>query len=203
MPRDPFDLDRIQKPQGFSVRNLILSAVLPVGLTIFLFMWVAFYMVIPTLQNNLMESRKEMTRELTNTVWALLKNYEQKVRAGKLSLEEAQQQALSQIRVIQYGPEQKDYFWVNDMHSRMIMHPYRTDLEGQDLTDFRDENGVYLFREFVKTVQEDGQGYVEYLWQWHDDPSRIVSKLSFVKGFEPWGWIIGTGIYIDDVKFNQ
>ena len=52
----------------------------------------------------------------------------------------------------------------------------------------------------VEVCKQEGSGFVEYMWQWKDDASRIVPKLSYVKGFEPWDWIIGTGIYIEDVK---
>ncbi len=54
--------------------------------------------------------------------------------------------------------------------------------------------------DFVKTVQSSNEGYVSYMWQWKDNPDNIVPKLSFVKAFAPWGWIIGTGIYLDDVQ---
>ena len=79
------------------------------------------------------------------------------------------------------------------------MHPYRTDLENRDISGFQDSNGKYLFVEFVKIVKQQGSGYVDYLWQWKDDSKKISPKRSYVKGFEPWGWIIGTGMYIDDV----
>ncbi len=82
----------------------------------------------------------------------------------------------------------------------MVMHPYRTDLNGQDLAGFSDPRGVPIFVEFADLVQREGQGYVDYVWQWQDDPERLEPKESYVKGFEPWGWIIGTGIYIDDVR---
>jgi PAS domain S-box-containing protein/putative nucleotidyltransferase with HDIG domain len=81
----------------------------------------------------------------------------------------------------------------------MIMHPYRSDLDGTDISGFKDPNGKRLFVEFVKTVQRQGAGYIDYMWQWKDDPKKIVPKISYVKGFPPWGWIVGTGLYIDDV----
>ncbi len=86
------------------------------------------------------------------------------------------------------------------MVPRVIMHPYRRDLEGKDLSDFQDTNGNHLFDEFVKTVRQQGAGYVNYQWQWKDDPEKISPKMSYIKGFEPWGWIIGTGLYIEDVR---
>jgi signal transduction histidine kinase len=80
------------------------------------------------------------------------------------------------------------------------MHPYRPDLEGKDISGFTDPNGKRLFVEFVKVVKANSAGYVDYEWQWKDDPNRIVPKISYVKGFLPWGWIVGTGIYVEDVR---
>ncbi|MCP5053033.1 MAG: PAS domain S-box protein, partial [bacterium] len=92
--------------------------------------------------------------------------------------------------------------WINDMHPRMVMHPYKPQLEGQDLSGEagEDPTGKKLFVQMAEVCKKNGSGYVEYMWQWKDDPTRIVPKLSYVKHFEPWDWIIGTGIYIEDVK---
>jgi len=79
------------------------------------------------------------------------------------------------------------------------MHPYRSDLEGKGTSDSQDLNLKYVLDECVKVVQQHGAGYVEYLWQWKDDPAIIVWKMSYAKGFKPWGWIIGTGMYLNDV----
>jgi PAS domain S-box-containing protein len=114
--------------------------------------------------------------------------------------DEAQKTVIAQIRKIRYGSEGKDYFWINDMHPRMIMHPYRSDLEGKDITDYTDSKGKQLFVEFVKVVEQHGAGYVDYMWQWKDSPKIIVPKTSYVRGFKAWGWIIGTGVYIEDVE---
>ncbi len=137
---------------------------------------------------------------MTETVWSLLESYHEREISGELTREDAQERAKSRIRKLRYGTEKKDYFWINDMHPRMIMHPYRVDLEGEDISTFKDPNGVFLFNEFVKTVKNNRSGYVDYLWQWKDDPKRISPKSSYVRGFEPWGWIIGTGMYVDDVN---
>ena len=82
----------------------------------------------------------------------------------------------------------------------MIMHPYRSDLDGKDISTFKDQNGKHLFVEFVRVVQQQGAGFVGYMWQWKDEAERIVPKTSYVKGFQPWGWIIGTGLYVDDIE---
>jgi signal transduction histidine kinase len=82
----------------------------------------------------------------------------------------------------------------------MIMHPYRPDLEGRDVSDFIDPSGKRLFVEMVAVVEMHTAGFVDYFWQWKGDPKKIVSKISYVKGFAPWGWIVGTGIYVEDVR---
>ncbi len=98
-----------------------------------------------------------------------------------------------------FGPDRQDYFWINDYHPRMIMHPFRPDMEGQDLSGFEDPDGLRLFQAMVDTVQADGSGHVEYQWQYYDQQERIEPKISYVAGFEPWQWIVGTGVYINDV----
>ncbi len=97
-----------------------------------------------------------------------------------------------------YGPDGKDYFWVNDMDAVVLMHPIKPSLNGKDLTDLKDPDGTYIFREFVKTCREDGEGFVPYRWPkpGSDEPVR---KLSYVRLFEPWNWVIGTGVYLDDI----
>ena len=100
---------------------------------------------------------------------------------------------------MRWGDEGKDYFWITDTHPTMIMHPYLPELDGQDLTTYKDKAGKHLFVEMVDEVETDGSGFVEYYWQYKDDPSRIVPKLSYVQEFKPWQWVVGTGIYVDDV----
>jgi signal transduction histidine kinase len=116
-----------------------------------------------------------------------------------MTRDQAQAAAIAHVRGLRYGYNFKDYFWINDMQPRMIVHPYRPDLEGKDISTFTDPAGKRLFVACVEIVKASGAGYVNYQWQWMDDPTRIVPKISYVMGFKPWGWIIGTGIYVEDV----
>jgi len=102
------------------------------------------------------------------------------------------------IGAIRYGAENKDYFWINDMHPTMIMHPFKPQLDGKDLSAIKDPNGKKLFVEFVKVCGDKGEGFVDYYWPKYG-ADKPQPKLSFVKLFKKWGWIIGTGIYIDDI----
>ncbi|MGE4561217.1 MAG: cache domain-containing protein, partial [Desulfobulbus sp.] len=146
-----------------------------------------------------MARKKEMIREQTETAWSLLNDYHDRELSGELSTGEAQLRAILRIGKLRYGPEKKDYFWINDMTPRIIMHPYRPDLVQKNVSGFKDPHGKRLFLEMAQLAQKQGGGYVAYMWQWKDDPEKIVPKISYVKKFEPWQWVIGTGMYTDDV----
>ncbi len=179
-----------------------LRLILPALLAVALFIISIFAVIIPAFRSTIMDRKREMIRELTNSAWSVLHEYNVEEKKGHLTTEEAQKRAISDIRFLRYGEERKDYFWITDMHPRMIMHPYQPNLEGQDLSGDagRDHTGKKLFVEMVDVCKKNGSGYVEYMWQWKDDPSRIVPKVSYVKGFAPWGWIVGSGIYVEDVR---
>lgn len=102
------------------------------------------------------------------------------------------------IGALRYGRDGKDYFWINDETPKMIMHPLKPELNGQDLSGFSDPNGKKLFVEMARVCREQKEGLVEYMWPkpGHNNP---VAKTSFVKLFDPWGWIVGTGVYLDDI----
>ncbi|MCP4691618.1 MAG: two component system sensor protein [Desulfobacterales bacterium] len=172
----------------------------PVALTVALFVTTIFLLILPMLENYLMAGKRETIRSLTEVACSAVGAFEEKERSGLLSGERARSMAMEHLRRLRHGPESKDYFWVNDLGPSMIMHPYRTDLEGRDVSDFIDPDGKRIFVECVDAVKARGAGFVDYRWQWKDDPDRIVPKISYVKGFEPWGWIIGTGIYVEDVR---
>jgi len=155
---------------------------------------------LPLVEDRLLAYKKEMLRELTRTAIQTLAYYHDQEQRGVLSRSEAQQRAIRLLEGMRYGPEDKDYFWINDFKPEIIMHPYRRDLVGDNVSDYADPNGKFLFREFVRIAQNEGRGFVHYMWQWKDDPSRIVPKISYVETFTPWRWIVGTGIYFEDVR---
>lgn len=81
----------------------------------------------------------------------------------------------------------------------MLMHPNFPELDGKNLSNDRDPAGKYLFVEMVNICNEKGEGFVDYMWP-KPGTTRPVPKLSYVKLFKPWGWIVGSGIYVDDVQ---
>ena len=182
------------------INKFIISIVLPSILAIVLFILSFYLVLIPLFENNMMDRKKDMISELTNTALSLVNEYYVDYRSGALLEQEAMSMAAERIGEMRYGDDRKDYFWITDMRPYMVMHPYRKELNGTDLSDYIDPDGKKLFVESVKVVEEKGEGFIDYKWQWKDDTTMIVPKLSYVKGFDEWQWIIGTGIYLEDVK---
>jgi diguanylate cyclase (GGDEF)-like protein/PAS domain S-box-containing protein len=187
------------RPMNLKMLIKNIKIVIPIWTVFIVFALSIFFIFIPSLKNNLIDQKREMINKLTDSAVSLLFEYNEMVLTGELKLEEAKARALNQIRSLRYGSEGKDYFWINDMHPFMLMHPYRSDLEGRDLTLFKDKKGNYPFIAMIEKVMNSGGGFVNYYWQWKDEPHKIVPKISYVKGFKPWGWVVGTGIYTEDV----
>ncbi|HSL96796.1 MAG TPA: DUF294 nucleotidyltransferase-like domain-containing protein [Thermoleophilia bacterium] len=180
--------------------GFIVRIVLPAALTGALFVLAVFLVLIPSLESQLLQGKKETAQELTRVAVSILDEYYAEEQAGSLTREEAQREAAARIELLRYGEEGKDYFWITDMGPTMVVHPYLPELDGQDLSDYEDLRGTRMFVAFVEAVREQDSGFVDYYWQWKDDPDRVVPKLSYVEAFRPWGWVVGTGIYIEDVQ---
>jgi methyl-accepting chemotaxis protein len=116
----------------------------------------------------------------------------------ELAEQRFQLEAKEQIGKLRFGADNGDYFFIIDTDANMVMHPINPALDGQNLNDHQDPDGTYLFREMVSVSRQQGEGFVSYRWPkpGEQDP---VPKQSFVKLFDEWGWIVGTGIYIDDI----
>jgi len=117
-------------------------------------------------------------------------------KRGEESEEIAKAKAAARIGKMRYG--NGDYFWINNL-SQMIMHPVKPELIGQDIKGIKDPAGRATFYDAAVLAQRDGSGFIEYQWP---KPGKDAPqpKLSFVTEFVPWGWMIGTGVYIDDIE---
>ncbi len=180
--------------------KFFLGIILPTLLAIIISVVSIYVIIIPAFKDSFLDSKKEMTRELTNVAWNILVFYEEKEKQGLLQKDQAQQHAIEEIRHLRYGKDNKDYFWITDMHPRMIMHPYSPELVGKDLTDHLDTDGTPVFIKMKELATENQSGYLNYTWHTKYDDLKAVQKLSYVKNFTPWQWVIGTGVFLDDVE---
>ena len=137
------------------------------------------------------------TQHVVESVQGILKHQHALQLSGKLSQEQAQQQAIALIRDLRYS--QNEYFWINDLGPKMVMHAAKPELEGKELGGMKDPNGLPLFNEMVRIAKTQGAGSLGYSWP-KPGASEPVDKVSYIALFEPWGWILGSGIYIDDMQ---
>ncbi|HKI81018.1 MAG TPA: cache domain-containing protein [Pseudodesulfovibrio sp.] len=171
---------------------------LPSALMLLLFAGSIFLYLLPSIKQALLDAQKEKVVELTDTVTGTLAHLNEMAERGEITLDYAKELGAEFVKQTRYGPNAKNYFWITNMTPRMVMHPYRPDLDGQDLTGYRDKEGKRIFMEFVRAARKSQDAFVDYYWQWRDQPDRIAHKLSHVRLFAPWGWVIGTGLYTDD-----
>ncbi|WP_404301021.1 methyl-accepting chemotaxis protein [Alicycliphilus denitrificans] len=146
----------------------------------------------------LQRERAQNVRQVVSGAHGIIAYYHLLASRGDLPEEVAKIRSLEAVRSLRYGDDH-EYFWVNDMQARMVMHPIRPELDGKDMGTSKDPNGKALFAEFVHTVKSKGEGYVDYLWP-KPGSDQPVAKISYVKGFAPWGWVIGSGVYVDNVR---
>ncbi|MFA1624767.1 methyl-accepting chemotaxis protein [Rhizobium mongolense] len=179
------------------MRNIKISTRLYclVGLTLAIFVATMVFFLNYSYSELEME-RKSGLAQMDATAVNILQKYYKMEQAGTLTRDEAQTAAKDVIAAMRYGGS--GYFWINDMHPVMVMHPIKPELNGTDLSQNKDPAGKFLFMEFVNVVKAHGEGFVDYYWP-KPGAEQPVLKYSHVAGFEPWGWIVGTGVYSDDL----
>jgi methyl-accepting chemotaxis protein len=157
---------------------------------------VLFY-ILPYMEKHLMEEKMQATKAVVEVAYASVINSYNAAKSGKISMEQAQRDALDEIKDLRYHGN--EYFWVNDLDTKVLMQPVKPEMIGKTQNDTRDPNGKRLYVEFVNVCKEKGEGIVDYLWA-KPGYNQPVPKISYVKLMKEWGWVIGSGIYVDDVK---
>ena len=144
-----------------------------------------------------LQARRDATRNHVEVAVGVVAWAHEQETSGKLSRAEAQKLAMQAVSKLRY--DVKEYFWINDIDARVIMHPIKPELDGKDASGIKDPNGFALFSAFADTVRRQGKGFVAYQWP-KPGSENPVDKISYVQGFEPWGWVIGSGVYIGDLR---
>ncbi len=148
------------------------------------------------LRGGLTSQREAELKHLVETAVSIAREEHAAVQRGNKPDAAARNDAAIRIGQLRYG--QGDYFWINDLQARMIMHPTNPRLNGQDLSAFADPTGKRIFTDFARIVRDHGSGILGYMWP-KPGAEKPQPKLSHVAGFAPWGWVIGTGVYLDDL----
>tara|TARA_R110002012_G_scaffold57941_12_gene150067 strand:+ start:12895 stop:14715 length:1821 start_codon:yes stop_codon:yes gene_type:complete len=166
-----------------------------VGLALAVFTAAAVYALFDS-HAAMVAERKAKLKAMNETIVTMFQDLHEQEKSGALTTEEAQARALAAVRPMRY--EGSGYFSITDMQNIMLMHPFSADSENTDMSDFEDANGKKIFDDFLSVVRSDGQGYVEYYYNKPGSEDPIL-KFTHVAGFKPWGWIVATGVYADDL----
>ncbi len=144
-----------------------------------------------------MNMEEKRVQNLVDTAVSTISAIYEQAQSGKMSETQAKEEAIYALKNMRYG--KTGYFFINDFQEKCVMHPIKPQLVGKELSGVKGPDGKYLFREMTNICREKGGGFVNYKWPMpgKDVP---VDKISYVKAFTPWGWIIGSGIYVDTVQ---
>src|SRR5450830_117341 len=147
-------------------------------------------------KNMILEERQANVQQTVETAEKIIAHYYDLASQHQMSEADAKRAAMETVKALRYGDN--GYFWINDMQPVMLMHPIMPELDGKNLADFKDPNGTLLYMEMLDVVKTKGAGFVFYAWT-KPGSTAPVPKVSYAKGFAPWGWIIASGVYIDSV----
>jgi methyl-accepting chemotaxis protein len=150
-----------------------------------------------SMRRTLLEDRQLAMRQVVESAVSVAAGYDARAKKGEFTEEQAKLLAREALRSVRYG--KNDYLFINNYNYSAIMHPLRPDMEGGDQSQLKDPNGVYITRDMVDMARRDGGGFIHYVWPRTKDAAQPSPKMSFVIDYKPWGWIVGTGLYIDDL----
>ena len=180
------------KDWSFFYKIISLAAIIIIPIII-----ITVLFLLPNIEEKLFEEKELNSKNVVQLAYSLIEGYQSRYEKGEFDLTEAQRLAEISIGLLRYNTD--DYCWINDLNHKMIMHPFKPEMNGTDISNYKDPNGKRIFAEMVSLCKEEGDGFVNYMWSkpGFEDP---VPKISYVKLFKPWGWVIGTGVYVDDVE---
>ena len=175
------------------------SKLVILGFTIFVALLAVEAYVIREFRSNMLDDRFTKTKHLVEAQASMIQHLMDAAAQKTISEDEARARALDIIKGSRF--DQNNYFWIHDLDTRMVSHPMKPELNGKDISEMKDPSGKRFFVAMNEIVRSHGEGFVEYYWP---APGKAdgapVPKVSFVKLIPKWNWVIGAGIYLDDVN---
>ncbi len=154
-------------------------------------------------KDRLITTKKHTITNMVNVAINSINTFYENYKDGEISEAKAKKESIKLIHSMRYNLDnnQSNYIWINTVDGTMVVDPPKPDLNGKNVWDFKDKNGVQPFKEMANIVKSKGSGFVNYCWPKLGMPEDICyPKTSYVRLFYPWQWIVGSGFYIDDVN---
>jgi methyl-accepting chemotaxis protein len=156
-----------------------------------------FYFM-PLMKEKLMNEKNNALKNVVDTTITLTASYESRVKSGAMKIDDAKRAALENIKSMRY--QGNEYFTVIDINNgKIVMHPIKKELEGTDAASMKDAKGKAFAVEMIKLAKEKGEGFVDYYWP-KPNETKPSPKQTYLKTFPEWGWLVMSGLYIDDVE---
>jgi two-component system cell cycle sensor histidine kinase/response regulator CckA len=182
-----------------SSAKMYLRVVLPALVSVLIFGLTVFFFIQPHIESIALDARRELIRGISQTGWQMVDNQALQVDMGSMDRPMAQSLARQMMRSFRYGPHGMDYFWVVDLNGTVQVNPFRNDLEGRNALKLHDDKGKFFIKQAIEMAKNKGDGFLTYSWQ-KGNSKDFRQKLVYVRLYVPWGWVIGTGVYLDDVE---
>jgi methyl-accepting chemotaxis protein len=182
---------RVFRSLGFTAKAIILSLAFLVPLLL-LVGW-----LLKINADDAWRARADATRQHVEVALGVLEWAHGQETSGRLSHDDAQAAAAQAVKLMRY--DEKEYFFIIDQQAHMVMHPIKPELDGKDMSTAKDPSGFALFAAMARLVRAEGKGVVAYQWP-KPGSEKPVDKISYIAGFAPWGWAIGSGVYVGDLR---
>lgn len=187
-------LKRLPESRRLPIQNKLIGLSMLIGAGIIAFLIFFYYSFSASLQ----EEKKAQSKHLSESAMGVIEYFHQLAASGQLASSEAQEYAMNALKTATYGDN--GYFWINSGDGDLLMQPYTPERVGINWSDLTDGKGNLVFREFVSRAKSGGD-WVSYYWT--KPNSRVeYPKISYVVYFAPWDWVLGTGLYLDDMQRN-
>ncbi|OLL32265.1 hypothetical protein BTH42_07390 [Burkholderia sp. SRS-W-2-2016] len=148
-------------------------------------------------RETMIADREAQLRSVISVATSVIERYQTQAAAGKMPLADAQRAAMEDLRVMRYNGA-GGYVVIEDSHSKVLMHGVRAELEGQDMTGVVDPSGRHVFVEGSDLAQRDGESVVHLQFP-KPGSTALAPKINYMRFFKPWGWVLVTGVYVDDI----
>lgn len=158
---------------------------------------IAFY-ILPTMNNSIDDQVEQKLHELVEIPYSIFDKYYQYYKEGLITEDEAKATALDIVESLRYDSG-SNYYFILDFDVNMVMHPIKPEMNGNNYTESKDQEGTQLFLLMADIAKKEGHGTVDYVWE-KPNETEVQPKSSYVVAFEPWQYIVGTGVYVDDVE---
>lgn len=172
----------------------ILKLIVLMFIVLLPFVGLICYIILPDMEERLLEQKYRSTQNKVETIYRGIEYFDKMVKDSVITLKEAQTTVANMISTQRY--DENNYFWINNLVPELIVHPLRPKRIGTDVSDFLTADGSNIYLDFIKLCKEEGEGFIEYI-QNRPGYDKPLYKVSYIKLYKPWEWIIGTGFYIE------